>query len=99
MTGKHYAEEFKIGAIRQLWDRGYTIVGVATRFSATKNNLYRWMKRRDPKHKYVRELNRTERELGRVKAELARVKAELARVAKESDIPDMAAITFDLECG
>jgi transposase len=31
MSGKHYPEEFKIEAVKQVIDRGYSVSSVATR--------------------------------------------------------------------
>ena len=45
MTGKRYTEEFKIEAIKQVTDRGYSVADVAERLGTTTHSLYTWMKR------------------------------------------------------
>ena len=48
MSGKRYPEEFKIEAVKQVVDRGYSVASVATRLDITTHSLYAWIK------KYVR---------------------------------------------
>ncbi|SAV54365.1 ISEc14 transposase A [Klebsiella pneumoniae] len=48
MSGKCYPEEFKIEAVKQIVDRGYSISSVAIRLDITTHSLYVWIK------KYVR---------------------------------------------
>ena len=45
MSSKRYAEEFKIEAIRQVVDRGYSIAEVADRLGTTTHSLYVWKKK------------------------------------------------------
>lgn len=40
MSGKRYPEEFKIEAVKQVVDRGYTVSSVATRLDIATHSLY-----------------------------------------------------------
>ena len=40
MSSKRYPEEFKIEAVRQVTDRGYSVVDVAGRLDVTTHSLY-----------------------------------------------------------
>lgn len=48
MSGKRYPEEFKIEAVTQVVDRGYSISSVATRLDITTYSLYAWIKKYGP---------------------------------------------------
>ncbi len=43
MSGKRYPEEFKIEAVKQVVDRGYSVASVATRLDITTHSLYAWI--------------------------------------------------------
>ena len=45
MSGKRYSEEFKIEAVKQVVDRGYSVSSVASRLGITTKSLYEWIKR------------------------------------------------------
>ena len=49
MSSKRYTEEFKIEAIRQVVDRGYSIAEVADRLGTTTHSLYAWKKKVRPR--------------------------------------------------
>lgn len=40
MSGKHYPEDFKIEAAKQVVDRGHSVSCVATRLGITTHSLY-----------------------------------------------------------
>lgn len=40
MSGKHYPEEFKIEAVKQVVDRGHSIASVAPRLDITTYSLH-----------------------------------------------------------
>tara|TARA_B100001105_G_C22302182_1_gene404344 strand:+ start:134 stop:325 length:192 start_codon:yes stop_codon:yes gene_type:complete len=42
MSKKRYTEEFKIEAVRQVVERGHSIVEVASRLGTTTHSLYAW---------------------------------------------------------
>ena len=43
MSGKRYSKEFKIEAVKQVVDRGYSVSSVATRLDITTHSLYAWI--------------------------------------------------------
>jgi len=45
MSTKHYPEEFKIEAIKQVTERGRPVAEVATRLGVSSYSLYQWLKR------------------------------------------------------
>jgi len=87
MSGKRYTEEFKQEAVKQVTERGYSVVEVAERLGTTTHSLYAWLKKYDkPK---PREAHKQDSE-----AEIARLKGELKRVTMERDILKKAAAYF-----
>ncbi len=54
MSSKRYTEEFKIEAVRQVVDRGYSIAEVADRLGTTTHSLYAWKKRYGPSRLHAR---------------------------------------------
>ena len=84
---KRYTQEFKIEAVRQVVDRGYSVVEVADRLGTTTHSLYAWKKKYGP--------DSAEHQ---VKAETAqvirRLKKELHRVTEERDILKKATAYF-----
>ncbi|MEF4069541.1 transposase, partial [Escherichia coli] len=58
MSGKRYPEEFKIEAVKQVVDRGYSVASVATRLDITTHSLYSWIKKYGPDSSTNKELNR-----------------------------------------
>lgn len=45
MSGKRYPEEFKIEAVKQVVDRGFSVSSVATRLDITTHSLYAQIKK------------------------------------------------------
>ena len=79
MSGKRYPEEFKIEAVKQVTEKGYSVAEVATRLGMTTHSLYTWIKRYNQgQSKATKDKDST--------AELARLKKELQRVSEERDI-------------
>ena len=79
MSGKRYPEEFKIEAVKQVTEKGYSVAEVATRLGMTTHSLYAWIKRHDQgQSKATKGKDST--------AELARLKKELQRVTEERNI-------------
>jgi len=79
MSGKRYPEEFKIEAVKQVIDRGYSVADVAQRLDVTTNSLYAWIKKYGPD---AEEHNaQTE-----AQAEIRHLQKELKRVSEERDI-------------
>jgi len=87
MTGKRYTEEFKIEAVKQVTERGYSVAEVAERLGVTTNSLYTWTKRYG---------EQSPQQLAKADdhAEIAKLKAELRRVTEERDILKKAAAYF-----
>lgn len=85
--GKRYTEEFKIEAVKQITDRGYSVQEVAERFGISTKSLYHW---RD-------QLNGN-KVVARSKSDdsvrIAKLEAELKRVTEERDILKKAARYF-----
>jgi len=92
MSRKRYTDEFKIEAVRQVTDRGYSVAEVAERLGTTTHSLYAWVKKFGPKDKPAKEAEEMDREL-------RRLKAELRRVTEERDILKKAAAYFAKESG
>lgn len=92
MSGKRYTEEFKIEAIKQVTDRGYSVLDVADRLGVTTKNLYEWIKRYGDNAEQYQAAKQKE-------DEIRRLKADLMRVTEERDILKKAAQYFAKESG
>ncbi|HHZ96508.1 MAG TPA: IS3 family transposase [Flavobacteriales bacterium] len=79
-SGKRYTEEFKIEAVKQVTDRGYSVAQVADRLGTTTHSLYAWIKR------YGKQ-SPQQVSMADSQAENVLLKAELRRVTEERDIP------------
>ncbi|EJO8274528.1 IS3 family transposase [Salmonella enterica] len=79
MSGKRYPEEFKIEAVNQVVDRGYSVSSVATRLDITTHTLYAWIKKYGPD-------SSTNKEQSDAQAEILRLQKGLKRVTDERDI-------------
>ncbi|EMF2439413.1 IS3 family transposase [Escherichia coli] len=79
MSGKRYPEEFKIEAVKQVVDRGYSVASIATRLDITTHSLYSWIKKYGPD-------SSTNKEQSDAQAEIRRLQKELKRVTDERDI-------------
>ncbi|ENL4815913.1 IS3 family transposase [Escherichia coli] len=79
MSGKRYPEEFKIEAVKQVVDRGYSVASVATRLDITTHSLYSWIKKYGPD-------SSTNKEQSDAQVEIRRLQKELKRVTDERDI-------------
>ncbi|MBT7763520.1 MAG: transposase, partial [Gammaproteobacteria bacterium] len=42
MKGKRYTDEFKKEAVKQVTERGYSVIEVAERLGTTTHSLYLW---------------------------------------------------------
>ena len=74
MSGKRYADEFKIEAVKQVSDRGHSTADVAQRLGISQHSLYQWIK----------QFGIPESELRRVTEERDIQKKSAAYFAKES---------------
>lgn len=84
MSGQiRYSDEFKIDAVAQVTERGYSVKEVAERLGISTKSLYTWMA------KFSKPQRLTDQE-----AEVRRLKKELVRVTEERDILKKAAAYF-----
>ncbi len=90
MSSKRYPEEFKISAVKQVTDSGYSAPDVAQRLGVSQPTLYEWIKKYS-----LPEPERLEQQSQL--AEIRRLKAELKRVTEERDILKKAAAYFAKE--
>ena len=89
MSSKRYTEEFKIEAVKQITERGYSVYDVAQRLGVTTHSLYAWRKKyaQGPQQGVALDQN----------AEIKRLRAELKRVTEERDILKKATAYFAKE--
>jgi transposase len=87
MRGKRYPEEFKIQAVKQVVDKGFTMTDVAQRLGVTYKSLYTWVQKYG-KPNVTREAEDAQQ------AEIRKLKSELRRVTEERDILKEAAVYF-----
>ena len=81
-----YKEEFKLGAVAQVTDKGHSVTSVAGRLGVSTKSLYDWVKRYGGK---------SDTSAGSADAaEVKRLKAELRRVTEEHDILKKATAFF-----
>ena len=92
MSGKRYTEEFKVEAVKQVTDRGYSVADVAERLGVTTKSLYDWIKRYGDNAEQYQAAKHQE-------DEIRRLKADLRRVTEERDILKKAAKYFAKESG
>ena len=85
MTSKRYTEEFKIEAVKQVTERGYSVAEISERLGTTTHSLYAWMKR-------YGEPNPSQANKADDQVEIAKLKAELRRGTEERDILKKAAV-------
>lgn len=87
MSNKRYPEEFKVEAVRQVVDRGYSVAEVASRLGVTTHSLYAWRRRYGPGSVEHQAKSADD-------AEIKRLKKELKRVTEERDLLKKAAVYF-----
>ena len=87
MSSKRYPEEFKIEAVKQVFERGHSVAEVASRLGVTTHSLYAWKKKYGPDSAQHQAKSGDE-------AEIRRLKKELARVSEERDILKKATAYF-----
>jgi len=86
-----YTEEFKLGAVAQVTDKGYSVTSVAGRLGVSTKSLYDWVKR----YGAAPDTPGSSAEQGEIK----RLKAELKRVTEERDILKKATAFFAKDHG
>ena len=84
--GKRYIHEFKVEAVKQVTERGYSSADVAERLGISNNSLYNWQKQLNKKPEPKKSADDSVR--------IAQLEAELKRVREERDILKKAARYF-----
>ncbi len=79
MNNKTYTEEFRLEAVKQVTERGYSQADVARRLGVDKQTIHVWVKR------YGSQTDDYQKQL-QEKEEIRQLKAELKRVTEERDI-------------
>jgi transposase len=92
-SGTRYSKEFKVEAVAQVVDRGYTVKEVATRIGVSQYSLYQWVKKARQQHNS----SPSSCSPAELATENARLKNELKRVEEERDILRKAAAYFAKE--
>ena len=92
-NSKQYTDEFRAEAVKQVIERGFTVVDVASRIGIPKHTLYGW----------VQAAKKSMPAAGATvapsdSAEIRRLKAELRRVTEERDILKKAAVSSTRQC-
>ena len=88
-NNRQYTDEFRAEAVKQVIERGFSLVDVSTRIGIPKHTLCEW----------VHKVRKASPSAGGVvdkgdAAEVRRLKAELKRVTEERDILKKAAAYF-----
>ena len=91
MSKQYFTDEFKIEAVKQITELGYSTSEVASRLGVSAHSLYAWKKRFS---KPV--IQRTQEDVQ--EAELKRLRQELKRVTEERDILKKAAVESTCQC-
>ena len=84
--GKRYTQEFKIEAVKQTTERGYSVAEVSERLGICTKTLYHWRSQLSDKPKPSKSADEQLR--------IAKLEAELKRVTEERDILKKAARYF-----
>ena len=89
MQRAKYTLEFKEEAVRQVTDKGHSVVDVAKRLGISDQLLYKWVKKFKDTNQPV-----AIDDMKSMQAELNRLKTELRRTTEERDILKKAAAYF-----
>jgi transposase len=84
--GKRYTLEFKIEAVKQTTERGYSVAEVSDRLGICTKTLYHWRSQLSDKPKTVKSSDDQLR--------ISKLESELKRVTEERDILKKAARYF-----
>ena len=93
MKRTKYTAEFKEEAVKQVIDKGHTVVDVAKRLGIAEGVLYTWVS------KFKKADDPESSDLKAMQAEMAKLKAELRRTTEERDILKKAAAYFAKQSG
>ena len=86
MGNVRFTEDFKLDAIKQITERGYSVAEVSQRLGVSTHSLYAWMKRHAASPGTVAKDDQS--------SEIRRLKQELTRVTEERDILKKATAYF-----
>jgi transposase len=86
MVKANFTDEFKLDAITQITERGYSVADVSRHLGVSTHSLYSWMKRYNAHQKAAAQDDQL--------SEIRRLKQELARVTEERDILKKATAYF-----
>ncbi|GMM71801.1 IS3 family transposase [Alteromonas gracilis] len=84
---QRFTEEFKIQAVKQVTDQGYSVASVSERLGVTSSSLYNWIKSYGPDSE---EHKQSQEQSDRIK----QLEKELKRVTMERDILKEATVFF-----
>lgn len=87
MSSKRYTEEFRAGAVRQVLERGHSVVEVAKRLGVHKHSLYEWVRKARKSQPQLQAETEQQKKV-------RRLEQELRRVTEERDILKKAAAYF-----
>ena len=73
MSRKRYPEEFKIEAVKQVTEVGYSAYDVAERLRMTTISIYNWIRKYGPDANDYQKASQESDEIRRLKTELKRV--------------------------
>jgi transposase len=90
-SNRQYTPEFRAEAVKQVLERGFSVVDVATRIGLPRHTLYGWVQ---VAKKAARSASDGAAMAMSDSAEIRRLKAELRRVTEERDILKKAAAYF-----
>ena len=76
MSNQRYTDEFKVEAVKQITERGYSVQEVADRLGVTTHSLYAWRKKYGQGTQHVAQIDDKQTEINCLKAELRRVTEE-----------------------
>ena len=93
MKRTKYTAEFKEEAVKQVIDKGHTVVDVAKRLGIAEGVLCTWVS------KFKKADEPESSDLKAMQAEMAKLKAELRRTTEERDILKKAAAYFAKQSG
>lgn len=85
-----FTDEFKIQAVKQVTEQGYTVASVAKNLGISTNSLYNWMKRFGENSEHYRQTNEQD-------ARIRELEKQLKRVTMERDILKEATVFFASE--
>jgi transposase len=93
MQRSKYTAEFKAEAVKQVVDKGHTVVDVAARLGLGEGVLYNWVRKSKAADGSVLG------DMRAMQAEVAKLRAELRRTTQERDILKKAAAYFAKQSG